>query len=91
MDKGAQKLALLDIKHPFFRPLWRRVVVTLICFVWAGVEFAVGSPMFGILSGALGAWCFYQLFWRFDPAAFGDEKTTSGLERDEISLKHILR
>ena len=73
LHKGALTLALLDIRHPFFRPLWRRVVVTAICLVWAVVEFAFGSPMFGILSGALGAWCLYQLFWIFDPAAYGDK------------------
>jgi hypothetical protein len=65
-------MKLLDVKHPFFKPIWRRGLVTAICFTWAAVEFAIGSPMFGVLSGALGLWCIYALFWRFDPADFGD-------------------
>lgn len=63
---------LLDVKHPFFRPKWRRVLVTALCLGWSAVEFAIGSPMFGVLSGALGLWCLYALFWKFDPAAFGE-------------------
>lgn len=60
----------LEVRHPFFRPLWRRVAITAICLGWAVLEFAVGSPFFGVLSAALGVFCIVQLFLRFDPAAF---------------------
>ncbi|MGY6549150.1 MAG: hypothetical protein ACXIU7_09100 [Roseinatronobacter sp.] len=62
----------LEVRHPFFRPLWRRLLVTGICALWSGVEFLIGSPFFGVLTGALALFCLYALFWRFDPAAFAD-------------------
>lgn len=60
----------LEIRHPFFLPLWRRAAVTGVLFVWTGVEFFIGSPLFGVLTGALGLFCLYQFFLAFDPAAF---------------------
>lgn len=60
-------MKLLDIQHPFFRPLWRRVAVTAICLLWALFELATGSPFFGILFGAAGLYCAYQFFVVFHP------------------------
>ncbi len=60
----------LELRHPFFLPRWRRVAVTAALFVWTGVEFLIGSPLFGVLTAALGLFCLYQFFWVFDPAAY---------------------
>lgn len=66
----------LELRHPFFLPRWRRLAVTLILFAWMGVEFALGSLMFGVLTGALGLFCLYHFFWAFDPARFGGTDKT---------------
>ncbi|WP_210527849.1 hypothetical protein [Rubellimicrobium arenae] len=58
---------LFDFNHPFFRPLWIRVVIVVLCFGWAVVEFTTGGPMWGILFGAIGAAAFYGFFLDFNP------------------------
>ena len=58
---------LFDLQHPAFRPLWRRVVITVLCLGWAAVEFASGSPFWGVLFGALGLYVGYVWFFDFHP------------------------
>jgi hypothetical protein len=62
-------MRLFELQHPFFRPLWRRVLVVAICLGWAVFELATGSPFWAIIFGALGATAVWQLFltpWRED-------------------------
>ncbi len=50
-----------DAEHPFFRPLWRRVLLVLFCALWAAFELATGSPGWALMAGfmaAYGAWIF---------------------------------
>lgn len=60
----------LDVRHPLFLPLWRRVVLVAFCLGWALMELVLGNPLWAILSGAAGAWCGYQFFVVFDPAEY---------------------
>ncbi len=53
---------MFDLKLPFFRPLWRRVVTVLVCFGWGTVEFANNAPFFGIVFVGLGVVAGYQFF-----------------------------
>jgi len=62
-------MKLFDFDHPFFLPLWRRVIVVLFCLGWAVVEFASGTPFWGMLFGAIGLWSAWSLLLRFDEAA----------------------
>lgn len=57
----------MDLQTPFFRPLWRRVTLTAICFGWSVFEFVTDSPFFGIMFGALGLYCAHQFFIAFAP------------------------
>lgn len=63
---------MLDLDHPFFRPLLRRIIVTLIVLVWCGFEFAAGSPVFGMLFAVLGAWCGWSFFGPNSKAVYSD-------------------
>lgn len=60
-------MKLIDVQHSFFRPLWRRVAVVVICLGWAMYELATGSPFFAILFGAAGLYCVHQFFIAFAP------------------------
>ena len=61
-------MKLIDVQHPWFIPMYRRVLVVVVCLGWAAFEFIVsGSPFWGILFGALGLYCAYQFFIAFDP------------------------
>jgi hypothetical protein len=51
--------------HPFFRPLWRRVAIVVVCLAWAAMEFFGGSPtwmMIALAFAAYGAWQYLYLY-----------------------------
>ncbi len=58
-------MKLLDPAHPFFAPLWRRVVIVAVTFAWAVVEALTGGPLWAVLFGAVGVYCAYQLLIAF--------------------------
>ncbi len=58
---------MFDLDHPFFKPLWVRIAVAGVALGWAVVEAVAGSPLWGILFGALGAYAAYRFFWTFNP------------------------
>jgi hypothetical protein len=65
---------LLDLRHPWFRPLWRRIAVVAVCLGWAGFEVWGGSVFWAILFGAAGlyaAWCFF-IAWQEPPGNGGN-------------------
>lgn len=67
---------LFEVRHPIFRPLWRRVAVTALCVIWAAFEWSNGNTFWAILFGACGVHLLWQFFIRFDPADY-EEKPKS--------------
>jgi hypothetical protein len=66
---------MFNFSHPFFRPLWLRVLVVCVALGWALVEILTGSPGWAIIFGALGAVAFWGLIVAYDPSApRGDRK-----------------
>lgn len=61
-------MQLLDPQHPFFRPLWRRVLTVLVPAGWALVELYNGATGWGILFLAAAIYAGYQLLVIFKPA-----------------------
>jgi hypothetical protein len=60
-------MKFFDLQHPFYKPLWIRLVITALCLGWAAVEFFMGAPFWGMLFGALGIYCVHQFFIAFKP------------------------
>ncbi|RYH09913.1 DUF3329 domain-containing protein [Tropicimonas sp. IMCC6043] len=60
-------MKLIDTDHPFYAPLWRRAVIVALTLGWSAFEFVAGSPIWGVLTGALGVYCLYMLFITYDP------------------------
>lgn len=60
-----------DVRHPFFRPLWRRATLTFFTLAWAFFELLNGATLWAALFGACGIYLFYQFFIQFDPADYG--------------------
>lgn len=60
-------MALIDVQHSFFVPMWRRVATVVFCVGWTIVEIAGGSIFWIILFGSLAAYCSYEFFFAFDP------------------------
>lgn len=65
---------LLDLQHPWFVPLWRRVAVTAVCLFWTVMEALIGGPFWLLLFGALTAYCIYSFFIAFNPRPPEDPK-----------------
>ena len=62
----------LDVRTPFFDPLWRRVLATGMCLAWTLYELSTGSVFWAILFGAASAHLFWQFFVVFDRKPDGD-------------------
>ncbi len=61
-------MALLkDYEHPFFRPLWRRIVVVAVCAIWSVIEFATGTPFWGVIALGFAGYAVWQFFYLYKP------------------------
>ena len=54
--------ALIDFRHPFFRPVIRRIVVFCLVAVWTVVEYLGGSVGWTIFFAALTAYVGWGFF-----------------------------
>jgi hypothetical protein len=64
---------MFDFTHPFFRPLWLRVLVVALALGWALFEAVTGSPGWAIIFGGIGAVAFWGLLIRYDRGQSGKE------------------
>ncbi|WP_237153297.1 DUF3329 domain-containing protein [Oryzibacter oryziterrae] len=47
-------MKIVDVDHPFYRPLWRRVVLVVALGVWTAIEtFVFRDSTWMIITGAL--------------------------------------
>lgn len=65
---------VFEVRHPFFRPLWRRVVATGLCLGWAVFEWFNDAQIWALLFGTAGVYLALQFFVHFDPADYEDPK-----------------
>lgn len=59
-------MQLLDPKHPFFKPVWRRWVTTIFPIVWGAVELWAGNPGWAVIFAAAGVYAGWMLFFARD-------------------------
>ena len=53
---------IVDPNHPFFRPLWVRILCVAFPFGWSIFEFSSGNLFWAILFGAAGVYLVVALF-----------------------------
>lgn len=53
---------MFDLQTAFYRPLWLRSAIVILCLGWAIFEATMGSPGWAMLFGALGIYCVWQFF-----------------------------
>ncbi len=59
-----------DLRIPFFRPLYRRVLTTAVCAFWLVMELLTGGPLWAALFAGLTVYCTWHFFVTFNPADF---------------------
>lgn len=51
--------------HPFFKPLWRRILVFVICVGWTGFEVVYGQDSFWlVIAGGMTLYAAWDFFLR---------------------------
>lgn len=50
----------------WFRPLWRRIAVLVVCLIWVGFEAWHGEQLWILISGGLTAYAVWNFFITFD-------------------------
>ena len=58
------KPRFLDRDHPFFARVWVRVATVAVPAAMAVLDFAMGSPGWGVLFAGAAAWAAWELFLR---------------------------
>ena len=57
-----------QLRHPFFKPVYRRVLVTALCFGWGLFEGYNGAMGWAAVFIGLALYCGYEFFWNWqDP------------------------
>lgn len=74
-------MQLFELQIDFLRPLWRRVMLVMVCLAWALLEFLTGSAFWGIIFGSLGVYALWQLFFDGWPASAETHDTADSDER----------
>lgn len=67
------KRSQFDVRHPIFRPLWRRVVLVGLAAAWTSYEVVNGNWIWATVFGAATAYLAYEWFIVFDPKQYEDE------------------
>lgn len=62
-----------DNEHPFFRPLWRRIAVILVCVGWAVLEFATNAPGWGMIALGFTAYAVWTFILAYNPPSESKE------------------
>jgi len=63
------------LRHPFFRPLWRRITLIAVLAGWTVVEATAGNPVWALLMAGIGIYSSYVFF--IDFILPDDEKASS--------------
>ena len=73
LDSGEIALhvgSMIDVNHPFYRPLWRRIAIVAVTLAWLAFELLVSQDGFWtvIAGGMAGAalW-FFLISWKDPP------------------------
>jgi hypothetical protein len=68
------EVAVPEVRHPFFRPLWRRGLFVGALAAWTGYEVVNANWIWAGIFAAAVAYLVYEWFVAFDPKNYGDEE-----------------
>jgi hypothetical protein len=61
-------MKFIDPDHPFYRPLWVRLIIVVSCSAWTAVEFYNEEQMWGTIFLVVSAYAFAQLLLFYKPS-----------------------
>lgn len=61
----SKKPHALELRHPIFRPIWRRYALIVVLACWTVVEINYGNLFWALLVGGIGIYAAYVFFWDF--------------------------
>lgn len=73
----------LDVRTPFFRPAWRRALITGFSLAWAAVEASNGNVFWTILFGAAGLYLVWAFFIAWDDSAVAPPARDAAADGDD--------
>lgn len=76
-------MKFLDPQHPFFKPLWRRILTVVAPAAWALVELWNGEGGWAIVFFGAAAYAGYELFLAPKPAADARSATDEAARGDK--------
>ena len=56
-------MKIFDFDHPFYDPLWVRLLIITIVFGWSVFEYVIGEPIWSVVFLVAGVWCTYCFFF----------------------------
>ena len=59
------RLKSLELRHPFFIQLWRRVLLVMLLVFWSVIEGLMGNQVWALLVGSIGIYSIYVFFFDF--------------------------
>ena len=59
------RLKSLELRHPFFIQLWRRVLLVILLVFWSVIEGLMGNQVWALLVGSIGIYSIYVFFFDF--------------------------
>jgi hypothetical protein len=68
-------MKFIDPDHPFYRPLWVRLLIVVFCSAWTAVEFWNGANTWGMIFLAVSAYTACVLIIFFKPKTDAVEET----------------
>ncbi|MEM7720303.1 MAG: hypothetical protein AAF222_13980 [Pseudomonadota bacterium] len=66
------KKSMFEVRHPFFRPFYRRFIATFVILAWAVFEWTNNAQTWALVFSIAGLYLFVQFFLRFDPKDYED-------------------
>ena len=58
---------MFDNAHPWFRPLYRRVLIVAACFLWLVLETIGEQPFWQIIAFAVLAYAVWSFLYKYKP------------------------
>ncbi|QRM56391.1 hypothetical protein [Sinorhizobium sp. BG8] len=66
-------MKFIDPGHPFYKPLWIRLVIVAVCVGWTALEFYNNEEMWGTIFLVVSAYATAQLLLFYKPSSGAEE------------------